>query len=217
MFGQSTAPASETQNPQRKEILKNSHVTVITREFAPNESEPMHHHDHAALLIFLTSGRGKNQIQGKDATVDKYAAGDVRFIPAGYTHSATSEGPGPLKIVLVEFADPQGKMVPDKGESRTCNPGTKNCVDEKYLFCTSKVCVEDVTMAPGAVSTRHGHTTDHMLVAISDYEISDAVEGKGTVKRTRKSGEVEYIPAGITHRLTNAGTQPAHFIVVLWR
>ena len=33
----------------------------------------------------------------------------------------------------------------------------------------------------------------------------------------RKSGEIEYIPAGITHRLTNTGTKPARFIVVLWR
>jgi quercetin dioxygenase-like cupin family protein len=77
--------------------------------------------------------------------------------------------------------------------------------------------VEDVTMAPGAVTTKHSHATDHMLVAVSDYELTDQVEGKGAVVRTRKSGEVEYIPAGITHRLTNTGQAPARFTVIVWR
>jgi oxalate decarboxylase/phosphoglucose isomerase-like protein (cupin superfamily) len=56
-----------------------------------------------------------------------------------------------------------------------------------------------------------------MLIAVSDYELTDRVEGKGIVVRTRKSSEVEYIPAGITHRITNTGQAPARFIVIVWR
>jgi quercetin dioxygenase-like cupin family protein len=72
-------------------------------------------------------------------------------------------------------------------------------------------------MAPGALSIKHSHTTDHMLVAVSDYELTDQVEDKGTSVRRRKSGEVEYIPAGITHQLTNTGKNTARFVVVAWR
>jgi quercetin dioxygenase-like cupin family protein len=74
-----------------------------------------------------------------------------------------------------------------------------------------------VSIAPGAVTTRHSHATDHMLVAVSDFELTDQIEGKGAVVRTPKSGEVEYLPAGITHRLTNTGQVPARFTVILWR
>jgi quercetin dioxygenase-like cupin family protein len=65
-----------------------------------------------------------------------------------------------------------------------------------------------VTIAPGANTTKHGHTTDHMLVAVSGYELTDQVEGKRIVVRARKSGGVEYLPAGITHRLTKPAKHP---------
>ena len=126
--------------------------------------------------------------------------------------------PRRAQVVDVEFADPQGKLEIVGKSSHYCNAGsTTVCVDEKSLFCLAKVCVEDVTMAAGAVTTKHTHTTDHMLIAVSDYELTDEMEGKGTVVRKLKSGEVEYIPAGITHRLTNTGHGPARFTVVLWR
>ena len=121
-------------------------------------------------------------------------------------------------MVTIEFAEPQGKLEQMGTNSHYCNPGSMTaCVDEKNLFCTAKVCVEDVTIAPGAVTTKHSHTTDHMLVAVSDYQLADTVEGKGRVLRARRSGEVEYIPAGITHQMTNTGDNTGRFIVVLWR
>jgi uncharacterized RmlC-like cupin family protein len=121
--------------------------------------------------------------------------------------------------VQVEFADPQGRLTPEKPRSsRYCNPGNKTaCVEEKYLFCTAKVCVEDVTMGPDAVSTHHSHDTDHMLVAITDYSLADDVVGKGVVMREVKSGGVEYIPAGITHTLANKSGKDVRFVVVVFR
>ena len=74
-----------------------------------------------------------------------------------------------------------------------------------------------MTIAPGAIIAKHTHATDHALVAISDYKLTDPVEGNGTVMHTRKSGEVEYTPAGITHQLTNTDQTPAHFTVIVWR
>jgi len=90
-------------------------------------------------------------------------------------------------------------------------------VDEKYLFCTDKFCVEDVTMDPGAMSTKHSHSTDHMLVAVTDYQLTDVIVGKPKKVRTKKAGEVEYIPAGITHQLTNTGAAKARFVVIAFK
>jgi quercetin dioxygenase-like cupin family protein len=211
-------PAAGDRAPEFKEILQNQRVIVSSINLAPHEANAVHTHHHDMIAVFVNGGRVRNTVEGKAPEMETPSAGDVRFIPGGYTHTVTNEGTGPFHAVVVEFDDPQGKVQEDGSTSRTCTPtGSAKCVDEQYLFCTVKVCVEDVTMAPGAVSTRHGHPTDHMLVAISDYELSDDVQGKGTVARTRKSGEIEYIPAGITHRLTNVGSKPARFIVVLWR
>jgi len=215
---QVSAPIRDSDVPQRKEILRNHRVTVSILELAPNDSTPMHKHDRDILLVFVTGGRTRNTISGHDPAADQMSAGEVRFINAGYTHATRNEGEGPFRTVVVEFADPQGTMEKIGTHSRYCNPGsTIACVDENNLFCTAKICVEDVTIAPGAVTTKHGHATDHMLVAVSDYELTDQVQGKGTVVRSHKGGEVEYILAGINHQLTNTGSAPAHFTVILWR
>jgi quercetin dioxygenase-like cupin family protein len=204
--------------PQRKEILHNHRVTVSLLELAPREVIPMHQHDRDMLAVFVDGGRTRNKVLRHKAAADKMAVGEVRFLNTGSEHATKNEGTLPLRVVIVEFADPQGKMKKVGTTSHYCNPdSTTECVDEKQLFCTAKVCVEDVSIAPGAVTTKHGHATDHMLVAVSDYELTDQVEGKGTIVRTRKSGEVEYIAAGITHRITNTAQARAHFTVIVWR
>jgi len=43
------------------------------------------------------------------------------------------------------------------------------------------------------------------------------VEGKGTNVRVQQSGSVEYIPAGITHQLTNISHHPVRFLVMVFR
>jgi uncharacterized RmlC-like cupin family protein len=128
-----------------------------------------------------------------------------------------NEGTEPFRAVIVDFADPQANVKKIGTSSHSCNPENKTCIDEKNLFCTAKVCVQDVTMAPGAATSRHTHATDHMMIAVSDYELTDEAEGKAAVVRSKKSGEVEYIAAGITHKLTNTGKAPAHFTVIVWR
>lgn len=216
--GQVPAPIPNSEVPQRKEILRNDRITVSLLELAPHEATPMHQHDRDMLEVFVNGGRTRNTIFGQKPAADQMAVGEVRFINAGYAHASQNEGAGPFRVVIVEFADPQGKMKQVGGGSHYCNPGSATaCVDEKNLFCTAKVCVADVNIAPGAITTKHAHATDHMLVAVSDYELTDEVEGKGTVVRTRKSGEIEYTPAGIKHRQTNSGQAPAHFTVIMWR
>lgn len=216
--GQASGPIPASEVPQSKEILRNHRVTISRLELAPREATPMHKHDRDMLEVFVNRGHTQNTVSGHKPAADNMAAGEVRFLNAGYVHAVENEGPDALRVVMVEFADPQGKKEQLGTASRYCNPGsTTACVDEKNLFCTARVCVEDVSMAPGAVSTKHSHPTDHMLVAVSDYELTDQIEGKGTVVRTRKSGEVEYILAGINHRLTNTGPASARFVVLVWR
>ena len=216
--GQAPAPIPDAEVPQRKEILRNHRVTVSLLELAPGEATPMHQHDRDMLEVFVNGGSTRDTTPGHKPAEDKMGVGEARFHSAGYVHAIKNEGASSLRVVLVEFADPQGKMDPGGTAFHYCNPGSPAaCVDEKSLFCTTRVCVVDVRIAPGAVTTKHSHATDHMLVAVSDYELTDQVEGKGTVVRSQKSGEVEYILAGITHRQTNTGQAPARFTVILWR
>jgi quercetin dioxygenase-like cupin family protein len=216
---QTPAPIPDAEVQQRKEIFHNDHINAFLLELKPKEGTPMHEHDRDFLTVFVTGGQIRQTEFGHGPSNQRIPQGTVRLRNAGFAHAIQNESPQSFRSVIVEFAQPQGKTekVGTKS-SHYCNPGSETvCVDEKYLFCTAKVCVEDVTMAAGAVSTKHSHTTDHMLIAITDYQLTDQAEGKGKTVRTHWAGELEYIPAGITHQLTNTGKGAARFIVVVWR
>jgi quercetin dioxygenase-like cupin family protein len=202
--------AASPRSEERKEILRNQHVRVSRVEIR---------HDRDVLSVFITGGDTMHTVEGEKPVHDKVAAGTARFRNGGFSHARTNQGMDAFRVVVTEFAEPQGKSEPisDKS-SHYCNPGSKTaCVNEKYLFCTAKVCVEEVSIAPDAITIKHGHPTDHMLIAITDYELTDVAEGKGTSVRNVKSGDVEYIPAGITHQLTNTGKGTARFVVVVFK
>lgn len=208
----------DSQVPQRKEILNNHQVTVSLLELASNDATPLHKHEHDSIAVFVNGGHIQNNVQSQPSADNKIGVGEVRYRAGGYAHSVKNEGTDTLRVVVIDLNDAQGKMERINTTSHTCNAGSTNaCYDEHNLFCTAKVCVEDVTIAPGTTTHKHSHSTDHMLVAVSDYELTDQVEGKGTVVRTRKSGEIEYLTAGITHQQTNTGKAPARFIVIAWR
>lgn len=192
----------------RKQILQNSRVAVTQREIRAGAAIDATGHERDTLTVVV----------GADAK-SKVRPGAVFFRHAGSAEPTHNAGATPLRAVAVEFAAPQGKVELKQGHpTRYCNPGSKTaCVDEKYLFCTAKVCVEDVTMGAGAVTTRHSHDTDHMILAVSDYSMSDDIVGKGMAMRDVKSGGVEYTPAGLTHVLTNKSGKDIHFVVVVFR
>lgn len=232
-----TIPASQV--PGRRELMRNKKVIVTTTTIAPGASLPMHRHEHDYVGVLLTDGQIRQTIADQGAvagtgkkvgrvfgamhvpgaTGDKVQAGEAAYHQAGFTHAEENKGKSEVRAVTIDFLEAAGKQQdPPRGSNKYCNENDKKiCVDEKYLFCTDKFCVEDVTMDPGAISTKHSHSSDHMLVAITDYTLSDVIVGKGKKLRTKKAGEVEYIPMGITHQLTNTGSAKARFIVIAFK
>jgi quercetin dioxygenase-like cupin family protein len=202
LFGQVAAPGAT-----RKQILQNSRVTVSQVDIPPGTAG--YKHDRDTLTVIVGGGRDKSKV----------GPGEVFLSPAGSAGPTQPAGKATLRAVMVEFASPQGAVEQEpQSPTRYCNPGSKTaCVDEKYLLCTAKVCVEEVRMGAGAVTTKHSHDTDHMIIAVSDYSLADDVVGKGVVMRDVKSGGVEYTPAGITHTLTNKSGKDIRFVVVVFR
>ena len=217
------AIAATAQTPStgisKKELLRNDRLTAYGVEIKPGQGSPMHRHERDMMTIAMNSGELKIKLGDASPDEQKVAAGAVEFLPGGFSHSVENTGASTFRAVDMDFAAPQGKKeAPTAKRNHYCNEGSKTaCVTEKYLFCTTKFCVEDVVFGPGAKSTQHSHDTEHMLVAITDYSIADDTTGKGVIQRNVKSGGVEYLPAGITHILTNTGAAEAHFIAIIFR
>ena len=216
---QETAPISALEVKYRRQIFKNDRVSVFLLEIPPNHASLMHRHDTDILSIFVAGGETKGTIYGKPPREDKFTVGEVRFRPAGFTHSTENIGTNVFRSVILEFNSPMGAIELTKPpDSRYCNPGSETaCVDEKYLFCTAKFCVQELSIAPGAVWRNNQHASDQMLVAVSDYKLSYKRKGRAANVRERKSGEVEYLTGGSTRQWANAASAPARIIAVVFR
>ncbi len=210
--------ATVEQTAITKPVLKNDDVEVGVTEIPPHTTVNLHRHERDYLVVDLTDYQMVSNVEGGVAP-RKIAAhrGDAHMIDGGFSHSIINDSDAPARMLHVDFAEKQGRQTPGPKASRYCNPRSKTaCVDEKYLFCTEKLCVSDVTMGPGAVTYRHRHSTAHMVIPLTELEMKDEVTGGEGVRRQQKPGDVIYLPAGISHRLVN-GPAACRFVVVSWK
>ena len=71
---------------------------------------------------------------------------------------------------------------------------------------------QQVPVAPGLFTWPSDDP--QLIVAVTDYALSDALGGGGTPKHSRTSGQVEWIPAGAENRWTNTAATSARFIII---
>jgi len=216
---QETTPISALEVKYRKQIFKNERFAVFLLEIPPNHATLMHRHDTDILSIFVSGGETKGTIYGKPPKEDRFAVGEVRFRSAGFTHSTENVGANMFRCVILEFKSSMGSIQPTMpGNSHYCNPdATTACVDEKYLFCTARFCAKELSIAPGAIWRNQGFKNDQMLIAVSDYALSDKAKGKNAKILKRKSGEIEYLFGGSSRQWQNATSETAHVIAVVFR
>jgi len=216
---QQRAPISADEVTLRHKIYGNERLTVFLLDIPPGQATLAHRHARDMLSVFVSGGRTRASFNGAPTVEDTFAAGDVRFRAAGFTHSTENVGTERFTSVIFEFASSQGERVPSTlPATHMCNPGsTTACVDVRSLFCTARFCVDDLRMAAGAVSNQLAATPDRMLVAVSDYAFREEESGAAAVVHTRKSGEIENLAAGATSRWTNVSDKPAHIIIVSFR
>jgi quercetin dioxygenase-like cupin family protein len=69
-----------------------------------------------------------------------------------------------------------------------------------------------VHVEPGSSTGMHTHKADHLVVAVSDLELKNEVQGNPAETIRLKAGEVRWVKGGITHSLTNIGKQSAWFV-----
>lgn len=212
------APVPAEKEPFHTPIFRNEHVVVSAVEVPPHQTTQLHRHDRPYLAVMLTDSTTTTNVPGRPPEQRKRRSGEV-WMSDPVTHAVRNDSDAPFRATVVDFLARQSPAKPiARKATRYCNPGSKTaCVTEKYLLCTDHVCVSEVEMGPGALTMRHRHSTDHMVIALNDLEMKDTIEGKPSpVVRTQKTGQVVFVDAGLTHQLEN-GPKPAHFITVNWK
>ena len=78
-------------------------VRVSEVDLDPGATMPSHHHDLPHLLVAVTDLDLRSDVDGQGPMPGKFKAGDIKWLPGGYTHTLTNLGKNPARLVTVEF------------------------------------------------------------------------------------------------------------------
>jgi quercetin dioxygenase-like cupin family protein len=76
---------------------------VSTVELQPGATVPSHHHDGPHLVVAVSDLELRSDVEGKAPMPAQLKAGDVKWLPGGYSHTLTNTSKAPARIVTVEF------------------------------------------------------------------------------------------------------------------
>jgi quercetin dioxygenase-like cupin family protein len=207
---QSNQDIEITAEPHHHLALQNAYVRVFKVEVPPNDSTLMHRHRHDYLFVIIGPTEVENDVAGRPPVTIKLQDGEVQFTPGGFAHVARNLALTPFRNVTVELMGKAGpaKWDEDRGLQVLQN-GTQH-----VLFVKDGARVSDIELQPAGVLPRHTHSGPHLVIAVTDLALRNATAGKKAANVALKAGDVQWVPAGATHTVTNVGPGKARWIAV---
>lgn len=210
----STPEVEITSEPSHHLALENQFVRVFKVEVAPHAATLTHRHRHDYLFVTLGDSRVSNEVEGKPLVELTLADGETRFTAGNFAHIARNLADSPFRNVTIEILQDEKlrgavSIWKEEGGEKTFAGGRK-----KILFVKDGVRVSEVNLDAGAMVPSHHHDGPHLLVAVSDLDLRDDAAGKAPVPLKFKAGDIDWLPGGYTHTLTNAGNRAARFVTV---
>lgn len=202
-----------TSEPHHHLALENQYVRVFKVEVAPHEATLMHRHRHDYMFVTLGDTQVENDVAGKQPVTLKLANGETRFTPGDFAHIAKNLSDTPFRNVTIELLqDKQAGGASTKwDEERGLHVFTGGTQD--ILFAKDGARVSEVELQPGGVVPNHHHNGPHLLIAVSDLDLtSDA--GKAATPVQMRSGDIKWVPGNFSHSVTNAGKSAAKLVIV---
>lgn len=78
-------------------------VRVSEIQLQPGGMIPKHHHAGPHLVVALTDLELRSDVEGTGVSMKQIKAGDVAWVPGGFTHTVTNAGKQEAKFVTLEF------------------------------------------------------------------------------------------------------------------
>jgi quercetin dioxygenase-like cupin family protein len=216
LVAQDTAEVEITAEPHHHQIFENQYVRVFHVEVAPHDATLMHAHHHDYIYVTLGPAQIENDVKGKPPVTLKMQDGQTQFTPGDFVHLVRNLAETPFRNVTIELLqdeaarkNPPPPWDEERGLDILMGGGTQD-----IMFVKDGVRVSEIDLNPGADVPSHHHTGPHLIVAITDLDLRNEVKGKSPVPVHLNSGEVKWIPGGVTHSLTNIGKQQAKFVTL---
>lgn len=86
-----------------KTLFVKDGARVSSVEIQPGAQVPSHHHDGPHLVVAVSDLELLSDVEGRGAMTATVKAGDIKWLPGGFTHTLTNTGKAPARLVTVEF------------------------------------------------------------------------------------------------------------------
>jgi quercetin dioxygenase-like cupin family protein len=212
-------PLEMSQEPRAKQLIANRRVRAYRIDLPAGGATGVDRHDHDFLVISLGNSQFEFAGSGNAYAMDM-RDGEVEVMKGHWAHRVVNKSQQELHLVEVEVV---GEISP---EHATCGLNAQACVGAKFavkddtnyvespLFETATVRLGKVEIAAGKGTPEHGHRGDHLMVALNDQQLTNAVVAGDILEIRAGPGDAAWMNAGIVHRVINRGNAPARFLTV---
>ena len=219
-LAQQQQPVEITSEPRHHLVFENEYVRVFDVTVAPRDTTLVHRHNHDYLFVTLGDSDVTSARPGEKPVVLLLKDGEVRFTPGDFAHAAINNSDRPFHNITIELLQPSTnvKTCTENCDSGGCIGATLNspvtgCPSTVRRISADQWTVSLVTLLPSARMEQRTNAPPRLVVAVSDLDFAGQPETAGNdIKRA--PGYVGWVPAGVSHPLTNNGSRPAQFVTL---
>jgi len=187
-------------------------VRVLKVLEQPHQKTPLHQHVYNRVIVYLDAGEMTVHPDRGLVEVNRYAAGQVTWSPAGGKHISENSGNAPMRIVEIELKNPAPKTPPPR--SPALDPVTLDPEHNVLLFENPQVRVFRSWREPGAQEKMHEHVgAGRVAILLTDIHAQVKLADGTSSKLDGSAGEALWsLP--VKHAATNLGSKKFEMIIV---
>jgi quercetin dioxygenase-like cupin family protein len=209
-----------TSEPSHHLVFQNEYVRVFDVTVAPKATTLVHRHNHDYLFVTLGDSDVVSVRPGEKPVALLLKDGEVRFTPGNFAHAAINNSDRPFHNITIELLKPSANVqtCTDKCDSGGCigamlNSPVTGCPSTVRRISADQWTVSMVTLPPSARMEQRTNAPPRLVIAVSDLDFTGQTETAGNdIKRA--PGYVGWVPAGVSHPLTNKGSKSAQFVTL---
>jgi quercetin dioxygenase-like cupin family protein len=201
---QAARPVPVEEEPLHKVEFKNETVTVMRLILPAGETTQYHIHNHDRVAVQLSStATTQQEWNHPEGAATPVKAGDFSALTlkgSSYTHRVHNVGGAPYEVLDIEFAE------------RPATPASE--VAATVAAENPSARVYNWVLAPGATSPMHTHMRPYVIVSVTALTLKMTSPDGQTAAHEVGAGDFRFVPAPVTHNLSNIGKAPGQIIEV---
>ena len=206
-----------TSEPSHHLVLQNEYVRVFDVTVAPRASTLVHRHDHDYLFVTLGDADVVSTRPGEQPVHLTLKDGETRFTAGNFAHAALNLSDQPFHNITIDLLQPSTGVktctescsmpVPCPAEAKAACP----TIERRIL--SDQWVLSFVNIPPASRLEKHTHAVPHLVVAVSNLDLTQQTDASTSAAK-RAPGSLVWVPASVTHTISNGSANAAKFITL---